>query len=502
MALIVGLPAIAFAEDPPAPPSPDAGVPTPVDAPADAPPDSGSDAAAHPAPPDAAPAPVVSHSLAETDAAPLPGSEGGRIDQVDDGDGVGRVLLRIPLYIPRLLVDIVYYPIHGLFLLTDRFHIDKLYYQVFYNANHTIGLVPVVVFESGFGLSVGGRFVASNIFGEKERFSAQATTGFASGNTHREGFIVDLNTGQRLGKHFSLGLVGNFSRRPGDPFYGIGNGDDTDAKPATPVNALTDPTSYEADYRYREERVALTAEIKPSADTHIKVTGALTDLAYEVSDSGRARIDEVYQTSSLVGFDDGVQHAYGELELKWDTRHPSSVWEPEQMFSKGSLVSLFGGRVHRLDEGTDFWRYGLELQHFFRLGRGPRTLSTRFRASGVTAPRDEVPFSELPLLGGGDFLRGYSYNRFRDRVAAFGTLQYEWDLSHFTSAYIFSDFGRVYESVQDATLSGLRVGYGLGVSVYGESSFLFTAMVASSIDGGLFFNLSFNQPINGLQTWR
>jgi outer membrane protein assembly factor BamA len=113
-----------------------------------------------------------------------------------------------------------------------------------------------------------------------------------------------------------------------------------------------------------------------------------------------------------------------------------------------------------------------------------------------------VAFTELPVLGGGEFLRGYTYERFRDRAAVFGSLQYEWDLSHFTAAYLFTDIGRVFDTLDDLTVRGLRVGYGIGLDIRGESGFLFSASVASSIDGGLFFSLAFNPVVDALQRWR
>lgn len=465
--------------------------------------DAGIDAAiAEPAPPaDAAPAAFVEPTARDTEAAPVPGEESGRLDKVDDGDGVGRLAARTVLWLPRLAIDLVWFPVHGVFVLTDRYHIEKLYYRVFYNANQTVGLVPVAVFRSGLGLDIGARFVASDIFGEHERFSLQATTGRAVGQRHREGANLSFGSGDRFSKHFALGLTGSFDRRPADPFYGIGNGDDrTDEVPAMPVDPSVDDFSREVKYRYQEARAAIVADIKPTQEIRFRLTGALTDLEFEPSSDG-IPIGTVYNEADIPGFG-GVQHAYGELEVRWDTRDRSTPWESAQIPTQGSLVEGYIGRIDRLDGGKDFWRYGGELQHFFRLARGPRVLIARLHAAGVTGSREDVPFTELAMLGGGDFLRGYSYNRFRDRAAAFGSLQYEWDLSHFTAAYLFTDVGRVWESFEDITAKGLRVGYGIGIDVHGESAFLFTASVASSIDGGLFLNFAFNQPINGVQTWR
>ncbi|MEO8552372.1 MAG: hypothetical protein ABI678_20485, partial [Kofleriaceae bacterium] len=104
-----------------------------VDAGVDAPPD---DAAPPPPPLDAAPPPPAP-SLTDTDGAPVPGTESGRLDEVDGGDGVGRLAARTVLWLPRLAFDLIWFPVHGVFVLSDRYHVEKLYYRVFYNANQT-----------------------------------------------------------------------------------------------------------------------------------------------------------------------------------------------------------------------------------------------------------------------------------------------------------------------------------------------------------------------------
>jgi Omp85 superfamily domain len=443
--------------------------------------------------------PTSDHTAAETAGAPVPGDESGRTDEVDS-DGVGRVIGRGVLFVPKLVVETIWFPFHGTFWLFDRYHLSHLYYQVFFNENRTIGIVPTLVYQSGFGASAGARFVANNVLGEHERMGIQATTGQITGEPYREGALVDLHSGNRFGKVFELELSGNFDRRPAEPFYGIGNNDET-APPAMPVDPRTDSTSVSVNHRYQEARAAAVGHIHVNRELRISFTGALTELKFAPSATG-IPIAEVYDLAELPGFEGGVQHAYGELEVRWDTRRRTIEWEPPRMFSGGSLVVAFAGRVDRLDGGADFWRYGLELQHFFRLARGPRVLITRFRAEGVSGSRAEVPFTELPQLGGGDFLRGYTYERFRDRAAVFGSLQYEWDLSHFTAAFLFTDFGRVFDTLDDLTVRGLRVGYGLGIDIRGESGFLASATIASSIDGGLFFGLSFNPVTDAQQRWR
>jgi hypothetical protein len=56
---------------------------------------------------------------------------------------------------------------------------------------------------------------------------------------------------------------------------------------------------------------------------------------------------------------------------------------------------------------------------------------------------------------------------------------------------VFADVGRVYASASDIELGGLRLGYGVGFDAHSMSSFALRGSLASSIDGGIFLNLTF-----------
>jgi hypothetical protein len=230
---------------------------------------------------------------------------------------------------------------------------------------------------------------------------------------------------------------------------------------------------------------------------HVRSSTELTDRTFGASatsdlSSGSVPIDTVYDPMALVGFG-GLRYVYSELELRFDDRGRANYFEPEPFYSVGSLAAVFAGRIHRLGSSPDYWRYGLDLQHFFRIADGPRVLALRLRGEGVSGSLAEVPFSELPMLGGADDLRGYSTDRFRDRVLTLGSAEYAWDLSSLMSASLFVDAGRVFGSLDDFGLGHMRVGYGIALSGHTEHVFGFRSSLSSSIDGGLFLNLSFNQ---------
>ena len=485
--LAASAPTVTYADPPP----PDAALAPPmVDAIMPA-----MDAAMTPATMDAAP-PTVDLSTA-----PLPGAESGRIDVVDPGDSTLRIIGRGTLYIPKLLVEFVLLPFRGLVWADDRYSLVDRYYDTFFNADRTIGLYPTATYETGFGASVGLRFSDNTLFGENEQLVLQATTGAITGELYREGALISMRSGDRISHWLQLGFDANFDRRPEDPFYGIGNSNSTNVVPATPIDPRVDTTSVQTHNRYQEARVAVVASAHAPHHLQVHGTAAITDLQFARSTTG-VPIDEVYTPAGLVGFVGGVEHAYGELDVRWDTRRVLSEWEPSDVHSAGSLVAAFVGRVHRLDGGVDYSRYGLELQHYWRIASGPRLIAARFRTEAVSGSLYDVPFAELPMLGGADFLRGYSFERFRDRVSAFGSLQYEWAISNLADAYVFTDVGRVYSSYDNLTYKGLRAGFGLGVSVHNETGFLIDVSLASSIDGGLLINATFNPVVDYRERWR
>ena len=262
-----------------------------------------------------------------------------------------------------------------------------------------------------------------------------------------------------------------YELRPRDVYYGLGN----ELQPETR-------------YSQTRERGIVTGDIRVWRGLHVRPAGSMVERSYGDPSTGTPTRD-LYMPP---GFD-GYSGSYGELELRWDGRHAGGAWDPTGSFTGGSLMSAFAGRFHRLDGGTDFWRYGFDLQHFFRLAIGPRIIVARLHTEAVSGTRDEVPFSELPTLGGSQYLRGYALDQFRDRIATFGTLAYGWDLSSWMGANLFVDAGRVYEHLHALTLDDLRIGYGLGLVLHHGGDFVTELSLASWIDRGFFINLSPNQ---------
>ena len=60
----------------------------------------------------------------------------------------------------------------------------------------------------------------------------------------------------------------------------------------------------------------------------------------------------------------------------------------------------------------------------------------------------------------------------------------------------------MFPSVDELTVHGMRVGYGIGVELHGQNGFLLEGALASSIDGGVFVSVSLNPVLDSKELWR
>jgi len=248
------------------------------------------------------------------------------------------------------------------------------------------------------------------------------------------------------------------------------------------------------DYQ-RVARAYGRARLRIVGPLSVRLISGVIDKTFERSSKGDipagTDIAEHYQVDELTAWDEGTTYSYNELELRYDSRHNGDQWEPVSVPSTGWLAAGFGGvALGFAGVPTHYWVYGGDVQRFIRLGENPRVLTLRVIAQEVRGETDEIPFVDLPRLGGPILLRGYERDRFRDRAMALGSAEYLWDLGRGWAAFAFSDAGRVYPSLADFTFEDLRVGFGGGLEFHSDRSFLGRFNVASSIDGGVFFSLS------------
>lgn len=429
-----------------------------------------------PKPPTPKPTPSDEPTALDAASAPRPGQESGRADELE-GDSALRNLGQGILTVPKVVLITVTAPVRTLVWMSDIYNFGDRFNQAFFDEQLVYGIYPTLMIDSTYGINVGARLVHRDLLGKKESLSLRGTTG----GQFRGLLDARLRSGTRLNDRVTLELRGELERRPRDPYYGAGNIDG----------------AQQTRFRTEVKRVTVYLDTKVADRLVLRTTGAVTDRVYSAADASEGTpIDEVYPTETLTGFT-GVKNMYGELEVRWDKRGREDSPGRHQIYDTGYFLSAFGGRVHQLTSGgmaEDYWRYGGEAQHFLGLGAGPRSLMTRVHVEAVTGHESDVVFNQMPALGGSQLLRGYAGDRFRDRAAFVGTIEYTWALGQLFLASLFVDGGRVYPHIGDVvrTTDNMRLGYGGSLQLHGNRHFISGLTVASSIDGGIFINLTFD----------
>jgi hypothetical protein len=399
-----------------------------------------------------------------------------------------RVVPRVLLFPGRVVIAIVDAPMRGSFWLYERFQLRERFKAIFFNDTGTVGLYPVAFVETGFGLNAGARFIHRALY---RKASLRARASF--GGRFRQIYALKLGSGEIFSDRIELELEAEHEIRPKDRFFGIGNGDAVDMVPE-PVDPYEDPAAVDSRFQQTLSRLSAIANIHVAGPFWARLSSAA--MWREFDEPAEARegqnVVENYDTAELPAFEEGAAYTYHELELRIDTRRSASRYEMETVPSTGWLLSGFGGKAIDFDKApTDYYRYGADLQAYFRLGEAPRLLAFRVYGEGVTGDLDQdIPFVDVPRLGGPLLLRGYDQDRFRDRVLGLASAEYQWDLGYMLTGFLFVDAGRVYPKLDEIEIKDMRVGYGGGIQLQTPGSFIGRVGVASSIDGGLLFNLS------------
>jgi hypothetical protein len=419
-----------------------------------------------------------------------------------------RVIPRTLLFVPRWMFWGFAQPFRGAAYAYEQYSLQNRIKATLFNDDGTYGAYPVASYSTDFGFDLGARFVHYNLFGERERIKLRANFG----GRYQQGYGFELRSGERFGKRISASIESLYERRPNERFFGIGNaplGDDMSAMPI-------DPADNAAASRFRENWFRTIGKIQSriSGPLSVRFSGAVAMRRFadyepldpddptdsEDIDEFNRGIEQRFDTSKLVGYESGVDNVYLETEVIYDTRRPRSKFTPRVLDSTGWYASIHGGRAVGIGgDPTAFFRYGGEVQRFFDLYEGNRILTLRAlvdaTAGGDGRMDGAISFIDLPRLGGTEFLRGYPDGRFRDKAVALGSAEYTWDLGNFLAAYAFADVGRALPSLADITEGGAdrwHLGFGGGVQIHTNRSFLMRGQLAFSREGDAYLELVFS----------
>jgi hypothetical protein len=338
-------------------------------------------------------------------------------------------------------------PLEGAQWLTRRFQIVKRVEDILYfgSEERSYGFLPFVSFQSGFGGGGGANLFHKDLFGHRERLAAKASVG--RGNERLVQLSLDIPSMAGTGLYLE-GLARY--EQSNLFFYGIGNG--SEALPMPGV--LSDPRETAIETKFRQKRSLAMVSTgrhfgRQGRRLRLGVSAIYNRRAFQgASAEGDRSIDEVYDTSKLAAFDEGEDILELTAELRLDTRDLGGKT------GSGLLLDSFVGGAPSRD-GNQFLHYGLETSYFLTLFRQTRVLMLRLMHEGVEPRAGEVPFTELPRLGGVSRLRGYRADRFRDELSTVATLEYRYPIHHLVSGVLFGEAGKVARTYDELVAAGL-----------------------------------------------
>jgi len=159
--------------------------------------------------------------------------------------------------------------------------------------------------------------------------------------------------------------------------------------------------------------------------------------------------------------------------------------------SRGWYLKLSHGTYGRaLMSDYDFTSISLDVRKFFLLPRSHIFVSRFFTRSAT----GNVPFQDMPTLGGPNAMRGYQAGRYRDKFAAYAQAEYRIPFVWVTWLAVFGSVGNVSRTLEDYSFESIKYTGGGGVRFrLNEQKFSIRVDYAVTGEGGSNFYISANE---------
>lgn len=103
----------------------------------------------------------------------------------------------------------------------------------------------------------------------------------------------------------------------------------------------------------------------------------------------------------------------------------------------------------------------------------------------------QIPFSELPTLGGPNDLRGFRFQDFRDHSAFYVTAEYRWPVWMWVDGALFFDYGGVFgQNYQGFGAQRMQPDVGVSLRLYTANRFFIRTQLGYGFGEGVNFSLS------------
>lgn len=394
-------------------------------------------------------------------------ARGYEVEPGTEPEDIALAVPRVILAVPRYALKLVFWPVKEGIEFADRHAIVERVEDFLYNDARTAAIVPTFGYDSYFGPSFGAKAFHEDLAGHKEHASAEARFGGQFNLASQLRLSADNFGGTPLW----LESVARYESAPGLLFQGIGHGDGAESGGGLNPRDAQIATRYSQDRYLGLLRTGITFG-RPGEMLQLGATGIYNVREFGEKDRGRdPSIEQVYDTSQIVGFNERVATFETDLNLIVDMRDVAGAT------ASGGRLEVFGGYVPRIGKYS-FWHHGAELTGFIDLYKRTRVLVLRGFVEGVVGSDQDIPFAELPRLGGPNRLRGYRLDRFRDEKTMVGTVEYRYPIHQYVAGSLYWDVGRAERSYTDFFDTKWKSGFGGGFIVRSRDRQIFTFDIA------------------------
>lgn len=372
---------------------------------------------------------------------------------VEDED-VALFLPRVLLFLPKLVLSAVFWlPEQGL-KAVDRLHlVERAEAILYFDDAHQFGWTPLVSYQSGYGPTGGAELFHKSLFGHAEEISLSGVYGGQFTQAYRFSFNADRFGGSRLW----LDTQARYEAQPGLLFAGFGIPEGDNAPPGPGLN----PRQSNILTYLAQERVLGLVGVGYTAGERRELvkfgaTAIFNHREFDENAVHKRQVASVYDPNQIPGFNDQVTTLELQGNLVMDLR------ENRGLDTRGLYMESFFGGVPALDKYR-YLHYGIELAYTIDLYKATRLLRLRAGLEAVEGRASQIPFSDLPRLGGARRLRGYREAQFRDERASLASVEYHYPIHRNVHVELFIDTGYVSEHYRDLfKLDRWKIGYGGG----------------------------------------
>ena len=416
-------------------------------------------------------------------------------------------LLRLPQYAWSALA----HPFGEFTIYAEHTKLWVRYFDLFTNADGTIGIFPVVQLGGETGHGGGARFFHTNLFGKRKIVTGQYVYSgkkgqFGSGiyihpNLLNTGLLWKVEGEYLQTRHHEANINSAF--------------DDLSVNRLFELKQIDAKTSFVWHYQKGPKapfvpQLQITGWVGYGHRDLLPVLGGLQPLTH----AGAS-----HQASLLKGA--GTKFAFyrfgGQVMVdNRDYKHPTqTLSHPINYRFPGRIVQQFGNSYYFFRDlgypergglvsvegewatGSDqvkFYRIGAELAKYVTLFWQDRILAVHGRLDKVTAwDNGFVPYTDLIQMGGNETMRGYERGYFRGQGAIEINIEYRYPIWDTWNAFLFWDEGQIFDHYADLKWTGFRSSWGGGIAFRTEVGLLGKVKIGHSAVEKTLIGFTFKQ---------